>query len=117
MIGMTNAYGKNAFNIIGGQYSNLPKILKQNLKGEKFSAIILSSDPQHLFERSDNYPFAQLGIPAHTIMCSDDSEPCYHRTCDDARRIDIDNMTGVIKHIIISATSLISGTDTPQRIK
>lgn len=117
MIGMTNASGKNSFIVNGGEYSDLPDILKKNLEVEKFPVKILKSDPQRSFQRSDNYPFALAGIPAHTVMCSDDNEPCYHRPCDDAKRIDTKNMTQVIKAIARSAHGLIMGTDTPKRIK
>jgi Zn-dependent M28 family amino/carboxypeptidase len=117
MIGMTNATGKNAFMVTGSYLSDLTKILRKNLKGEKIKVMDQSNDPKLLFQRSDNYPFAIEGIPAHSIMCSDDNEPCYHKTCDDVNRIDIDNMTKIIQAIAKSCTSLISGKDTPTRIK
>jgi hypothetical protein len=69
-----------------------------------------------LFKRSDNYPFATKGIPAHTIMSSDDDDECYHKVCDEVKRIDINNMTEIIKAIIIGCRTIISGTDTPSRI-
>jgi hypothetical protein len=50
-------------------------------------------------------------------MCSDDNEPCYHKACDDVKRIDMDNMTRIIQAIAKGCTSLISGKDTPTRIK
>ncbi len=117
MIGMTNATGKNAFMVTGSYYSDLTKILRKNLKGEKIKVMDQGSDPKLLFQRSDNYPFAEEGIPAHTIMCSDDNEPCYHKPCDDVKRIDMDNMTRIIQAIAKSCTSLINGKDTPTRIK
>ncbi|HMU47236.1 MAG TPA: M28 family peptidase [Chitinophagaceae bacterium] len=117
MIGMTNAVGKDAFMVTGSSYSNLVHIITRNLKDQKFSVKRLEYDPTQLFRRSDNYSFAQYGIPAHTLMCSDDKEPCYHRTCDDVKRIDIANMTRVIRAIAIGSSSLISGEDTPSRIK
>lgn len=117
MIGMTNAVGKNAFMVTGSSYSDLASILKENLKHEKFKVKKLGYDPAQLFTRSDNFSFAQYGIPAHSVMCSDDKEPCYHRTCDDVKRIDIANMTRVIKAIATGSLSLISGKDTPSRIK
>lgn len=117
MIGMTNATGKNAFMVTGSHLSDLTKILRQNLKGEKVKVLDLRSDPKFLFQRSDNFPFAEEGIPAHTIMCSDDNEPCYHKPCDDVKRIDLDNMTKIIQAIAKSCTTVISGKDTPTRIK
>ncbi|NOT49844.1 MAG: M28 family peptidase [Chitinophagaceae bacterium] len=117
MIGIANIEGKNTFMLTGSGYSSLYKILKRNLKGDDVKIAGQYSDPQYLFRRSDNYTFAQEGIPAHTIMGSDDSEPCYHKPCDDVQRIDIENMTKFIKAIAKSASTLISGKDTPTRIK
>ena len=67
-----------------------------------------------LFQRSDNYPFFLKGIPAHSIMCSDDTDPCYHKPCDDASRIDFENMARIINAIAKSCQTLISGEDTPK---
>lgn len=117
MIGRTNATGKNAFFVTGSYYSDLIKILARNLLGEKIKVMAQKNDPKFLFQRSDNYPFARKGIPAHSIMCSDDNEPCYHKPCDDVKRIDIENMTRIIKAIAKACTSVISGKDTPTRIK
>jgi len=74
-------------------------------------------ESKHLFSRSDNYPFAVKGIPAHTIMCSDDDDECYHKPCDDITRIDFENMTMIIKAIIIGSQTIVSGKDTPSRIQ
>ncbi len=117
MIGMTNATGKNAFMVTGPEYSNLTGIISQNLKGEKIKVSGLYNDDKLLFKRSDNYPFAEKGVPAHTIMCSNDNERCYHKPCDEAHRIDIDNMTTIIRAIAKGCRSLISGEDTPSRIR
>jgi Zn-dependent M28 family amino/carboxypeptidase len=115
MIGKTNAAGKNSFIITGARYSSLERILKANLKN---NVVQIHADPgkNNLFERSDNFPFALKGIPAHTIMCSDDNDPCYHQTCDDVKGIDIENMVRVIRAIAIGVQTIVSGDDTPSRI-
>jgi len=117
MIGVPGSIGKNSFFITGADHSDLSIILKKNLSAGKVS---IKNDPspyQLLFERSDNYPFALQGIPSHSIMCSNDSYPCYHQTCDDVSNIDIENMTAIIQAIAKSCRTLISGEDTPARIK
>ena len=115
MIGKTNVAGKNSFFITGARYSSLGQILKTNLKN---NAVQVHSDPEknNLFQRSDNFPFAEKGIPAHTIMCSDDKDPCYHQTCDDVKSIDIENMVRIIRAIALGVQSIVSGKDTPSRI-
>ncbi len=117
MIGITNIAGKDAMMLTGSGYSSLHRILKNNLKDEKVKILEQGADPHLLFTRSDNFTFANKGIPAHTIMSSNDDEPCYHKPCDDVKRIDIGNMTRFIRAIATSATTLISGKDTPTRIK
>jgi hypothetical protein len=116
MIGIPQ-YGLNAVFITGTQYSSLPSILKKNLKDVNIKTKPEPDLKKRLFQRSDNFPFALKEIPAHTIMCSDDSDPCYHRPCDEVRRIDIANMTRIIRGIAVAAESLISGKETPTRVK
>ena len=117
MIGKTNWAGKNCFAITGAEYSDLNVILKKNLKGGKIKITYEGANQSGLFRRSDNYSFALKGIPAHSIMCSDDKDPCYHKPCDDAKWINTKNMTNIIKAIAKGCTTLISGENTPRRIK
>lgn len=117
MIGSRSRTGKNAFFVTGSSFSNLTRILKKNIEGRKVSIRKEGPDVARLFMRSDNYPFAQQGIPAHSIMCSDDKDPCYHKPCDDISGIDISNMTRVIQGIARACKTLLSGEDTPKRIK
>jgi Zn-dependent M28 family amino/carboxypeptidase len=117
MIGVTNVSGKNAFFITGADFSDFNKIVKKNLKGTGYRVVAEPDERKELFKRSDNYSFARLGVPAHTVMCSDDEEPCYHKVCDEMKRIDVPNMVGITKAIAIATLSLVNGTDTPGRIK
>lgn len=117
MIGVHNIAGKNTFILTGSDYSDLYKILNKNLKGDKVKILMQKSDTANLFGRSDNYTFAREGIAAHSIMCSDDNEPCYHKPCDDISKIDIENMTRIIRAIAKATATLINGKDTPSRIK
>lgn len=112
MLGRTNAVGKKAFFITGEGNSTLSSIFSRNLKDDKVRNRWYN-DQTNLFARSDNYPFFQAGIPAHSIMCSDDKEPCYHQACDDADSIDYPNMVEVIRAIVKASQTIIAGTDTP----
>lgn len=117
MIGRKNIAGKNAFIITGSEYSSVEKIFRNNLKETKMKVLRERDKGKMLFERSDNYPFAKKGIPAHSIMSSDDDDECYHKACDEVKRIDLVNMMEIIKAIIIGCKTIIDGTDTPTRIK
>jgi Zn-dependent M28 family amino/carboxypeptidase len=116
MIGSTNSTGKERFFVTGSRFSDFEMIISKNLKGEKVQCASRKNDPANLFQRSDNYPFYQKGIIAHSIMCSDDNDPCYHQTCDTSERIDFANMTSIIKAIAKACQTLISGEDTPRQL-
>jgi len=117
MIGTESKWGKNSAYITGYEKSSMGEILKKNLIGSPFT---FYPDPyldQNLFYRSDNATLAELGVPAHTISTSKmDSEPNYHKPSDEVQTLDLDNMTEIIKAIAKSATSIISGKDTPSRV-
>ena len=117
MIGTESKWGKNSAYITGYEKWSMGEILKKNLVGSPF---MFYPDPyldQNLFYRSDNATLAELGVPAHTISTSKmDSEPNYHKASDEVQTLDLDNMTEIIKAIAKSATSIISGQDTPSRV-
>ena len=114
MIGVPQ-YGKNRLFIIGQSYSDLPFILGKELKRKGIVILGEPSEKKQLFQRSDNYNFAVKGIPFHTIMASDDDDACYHQPCDEIKRIDVANMTRIIKAIAASAGVLINSNVTPKR--
>ena len=114
MIGRATAVGKRAVFITGADQSTFASIFKKHIG----KTIAIRNEPdveKQLFMRSDNYPFALQGIPAHTIMCSDDSDPYYHRADDEVRRIDVQNMSIIIRAIASGCKSIIAGTDTPRQ--
>ena len=117
MIGTESKWGKNSAYITGFEKSGLGKILQNNLTGSSFTFYPDPYPEQQLFYRSDNATLARLGVPAHTISTSKmDSEPNYHKASDEIGTLDMDNMTAIIRSIAISATTIISGQDTPSRV-
>jgi hypothetical protein len=117
MIGTESKWGKNSAYITGYEKSSMGEILKKNLVGSAFTFYPDPYPDQNLFYRSDNATLAELGVPAHTISTSKmDSEPNYHKASDEVQTLDLDNMTEIIKAIATSATSIISGIDTPSRV-
>lgn len=113
MIGRANWSGKNAFVVCGTRYTSIDEILKKNLEQSGFKVRNDYADRNFLYERSDHYSFALKGIPAVTIMCSDDTDLCYHRPCDEVKRLDLGNMVKVIQAIAKGSESIVSGKDTP----
>lgn len=114
MIGIPQ-YGKNNVFITGYDHSTLPSILEKQLSATPVKVKTGPSEEKELFKRSDNFPFVETGIPAHTIMSSDDDDKCYHQPCDEIKRIDISHMATVIKAIAVATETLINGNDTPSR--
>lgn len=118
MIGTESKWGKNSAYITGYEKTNMGEILQNNLKG---SAFTFHPDPytdQNLFYRSDNATLARLGVPAHTISTSKmDSEPNYHKVSDEISTLDLNNMAEIIKAIAMSSGTIISGKDSPKRVK
>jgi len=118
MIGTDSKWGKNTAYITGYDKSDMGTMLQENLSGTKF---MFHPDPypdQNLFYRSDNATLARLGVPAHTISTSKmDSEKYYHTVDDEFETLDMDNMTEIIKAIAESSKGIISGKQTPSRVK
>ncbi|WP_084490080.1 M28 family peptidase [Niabella ginsenosidivorans] len=118
MIGTDSKWGKNSAYITGFEKSGLGAILQKNLKGTGFEFYPDPYPDQQLFYRSDNATLAKLGVPAHTISTSKmDNEPHYHKPGDEIETLDLDNMTEIIRSIGLSAKTIISGEDTPSRVK
>jgi hypothetical protein len=118
MIGTESKWGKNSAYITGIDKSDLGTILQKNLSNTKFRFYPDPYPEQLLFLRSDNASLAKKGVPAHTISTSKmDTEKYYHTLGDAVETLDLGNMTEIIRAIGISAGSIISGQDTPSRVK
>ena len=117
MIGRHGTVGERSFFITGEYESNLAAHFKKVLKTKGFKVKRKLHAEKQLFMRSDNYPFALQGFPAHTIMSSDDDDGCYHAPCDEWSRLDITNMTEIIQAIVTGSSAIIEGTFTPSRIR
>lgn len=118
MIGTQSKWGGNSAYITGYEMTDMGKIMEKNLTGTGFTFYPDPYPQQQLFYRSDNATLARLGVPAHTISTSKmDSEPYYHTVNDEIETLDMENMARIIQSIALSARSIISGKDTPTRVK
>ena len=118
MIGTESKWGKNSAYITGYEKSDLGTIMQKNLANSPFHFYPDPYPEQMLFLRSDNATLAKKGVPAHTISTSKmDSEKYYHTRGDAVETLDLQNMTEIIRALVLSSTSLVSGLDTPQRVK
>jgi hypothetical protein len=118
MIGTESKWGKNSAYITGFEKTDMGQILQKNLEGTGFTFYPDPYTDQNLFYRSDNATLARLGVPAHTISTSKmDTEPNYHKVSDQIETLDMDNMAMIIKSIALSSKTIVSGKDTPARVK
>lgn len=107
-------FGKNTLMLTGMHKSDLYRLFKSR---SAEAGIRIRRERGDLFERSDNYPFAKKGVPAHTLMASDDREPCYHSPCDELKRMNLPNMASLAAGIQYLIEGLLDGTATPGRLQ
>jgi hypothetical protein len=118
MIGTESKWGRNSAYITGYDKSDMGAILQKNLEGSSFTFYPDPYPEQNLFLRSDNATLARLGVPAHTISTSKmDVEKYYHKPDDEIETLDMQNMAAIIKAIVLSSKGIISGKETPSRVK
>lgn len=63
---------------------------------------------QRFFRRSDNFAFARIGVPAHTLS-SYSMHRDYHRPSDDVSGIDFVHMTGAVEAVVEAVRTLANG--------
>jgi len=118
MIGTESKWGKNSAYITGYDKSTMGEILQKNLQGSSFTFYPDPYIKENLFYRSDNATLARQGVPAHTISTAKmEGEPNYHKVSDEVSTLDFENMAAIIRAIAISSRSIVSGMDTPSRVK
>jgi Zn-dependent M28 family amino/carboxypeptidase len=118
MVGTESKWGRNSAYITGFEKSSMGTILQAALKGTGFEFYPDPYPQQQLFYRSDNATLARLGVPAHTISTSKmDVEPHYHKPSDEVKTLDMENLAQVTEAIAKSAATIISGKETPTRVK
>lgn len=109
--------------ITGADLSNLKSLLNNDLARydeKKYGKQFFANDPykeDRLFRRSDNWWFANLGIPAHTFMLTSPHDHFYHSPDDEVETLDFNIMTQVIQAIALGSENLVTGASTPERIK
>ena len=121
MIGRGESKNPRPF-ITGDEFSDLKKILNRNYQSfsDKSEKEFFKRDPYFrslLFMRSDNYPFALKGVPAHSVMLTSAEDKYYHHPDDEPWTLDYQKMKKVIAGIAYGVTGLVKGIDTPGRTK
>lgn len=122
MIGRTlNKKNTHPF-LTGYEYSNLGDLLNKGLEiydSNKYGSKHIAKDPFYthkLFMRSDNYSFAKVGIPAHTILTSSPVDKYYHKLKDEYNTIDLNHFTTTIETIKNALMYIVNDAPAPSRI-
>ncbi len=108
--------------ITGGELGNLRNLLNAELaridpKQFKKKFFARDSNPdQFLFRRSDNFPFALLKIPAHTIIGTSDEDAYYHTVDDEARTLNYKRIQRISHAVILGMRPIVAGEISPLRI-
>ena len=108
--------------ITGSELGNLRELLNKELarvdqkryKRQYFKAD--SYRDQNLFARSDNFPFAQLKIPAHTIMTTSGDDYYYHTVYDEPSTLNYRLIQNLTRAVALGMAPILDGTSTPKRI-
>lgn len=109
--------------ITGSEYGNCRSILNKELETvdkKRFGKRYFKADgypDSKLFMRSDNYPFAKIGIPAYTIMTTSDQDSYYHTVDDEASTLDYGKIARIVQAVALATDPLINKGVSPQRIK
>jgi len=98
--------------LTGFRYSSVTRTLQQ---AGALTGVQVAETPNDgdFFRRSDNLPFAERGIPAHTIVVALDF-PGYHAPGDVWQKIDYANMAKVDRMIALAAIQLADSPGAPE---
>jgi hypothetical protein len=94
---------------------SLPAFFRKTAKKHGINIRYDNNVKENLFARSDNYPFARRGVPAHTFMIWIDHDPDYHQLTDEIETLDLENMAEIVKGLTRGIEELASGRFTPKR--
>jgi Zn-dependent M28 family amino/carboxypeptidase len=112
---------ENKVYLSGWEYGTVMDELNQQLylfDEKKYGSSYFQQDAPivDFFRRSDNYPFAELGIPAHTVSTTADNDRYYHRPSDETSTIDFTLMNELVKTMFIATQSIVNGKTKLPRI-
>jgi len=102
----------NRVSVTGDEYSDVGAIIRRAAlsSGITVQKPKRGSDPY--FERSDNLPFAEAGVPAHTI-CVALEYPDYHGAGDEWEKIDYENMARTDRMIATAVLTIAQSATVP----
>ncbi|MCI0340680.1 MAG: M28 family peptidase [Planctomycetales bacterium] len=114
MVGRPAAAGPGNFWITGYAYSSLGPALAEAARAHGVKAVADPYPMMGFFQRSDNFPLALAGIPAHSVSTFDPGKhKDYHGVDDEVDRLDLANMERVVRAVFAGARAVASGAEAP----
>jgi hypothetical protein len=102
-----------AFAFTGPSYSTLPAVMTAAAKAQGVR-VYNKRGADSFFDRSDNYPFAEAGMVAHTVVVAFEY-PDYHGPGDKWEKIDYANMAKVDRAVAAGILEIASTPEPPRR--
>jgi len=114
-LGRTDENGRELRRVIrltGAHFSNVESLVAQ---AAQWTGVRLEIPKENsfYFRFSDNFPFAQKGIPAHTLAVAF-TYPDYHAVTDHWEKLDYENMAIVTRTAALAAMLLADHTEVPK---
>ena len=117
MIGRPESGARNKTWMTGWGESNLGSLMAI---GAKRVDTLVFEHPDYsggrLYGASDNWPFAQKGVVAHSFSAGS-LHSDYHQPSDEWKKLEIDHMTAVIKGLFAGSKPLADGILTPRKTR
>jgi hypothetical protein len=105
--------GKGLASVTGMDFSEVGRVIELAGKSQGFRIFKHERNSDSFFLRSDNYPLALRGIPAHTVS-SAYLFPDYHKVSDEIGLIDFENMAGINRSIAMALLMMGNAKEAPQ---
>ncbi len=102
----------NSANVTGFDFSDMVPVVVDAGKRAGIAVTKVPGSSDKYFNRSDNGPLAQAGVPAHTLSVAYEF-PDYHAVGDEWQKIDYDNMAKVDQAVGIAALRLAQALAVP----
>ncbi len=117
MIGRPEAGGNEKCWMTGWSESNLGELMSQ---GSKSVDMLIFEHPKYsgmmLYRASDNYPFVEQGVVAHSFSAGS-LHSDYHQVTDEWEKLELKHMTRVIQGLFAGSLPIANGEVTPQRVE
>ena len=113
MIGRPEAGATNKAWMTGWEHSNLGSLMAVGAKRADVEIFNHKKFGKMLYKSSDNFPFVQSGVIAHSISAGS-LHSDYHRPGDEWEKLNLPHMTRIIRGLVAATLPIANGDLTPE---